>query len=176
VIEGASGQKYFDYVRDHVLMPAHMTHTFVDDVFAIVPHRARGYQKRNEQVQNAGLMDSSYKIPGGGLVTTAEDLVLFATAMMDNKIVKTETLAAMWSSTKLRDGQTSNYGLGFGVMMPEGEKYVAHSGSQQGTTTMLAMVPGKHFAVAALANMDGVNPGAVTSAILDLYHMPRPGK
>lgn len=176
VIEGASGQKYFDYVRDHVFMPGHMTHTFVDDVFAMVPHRARGYQKINGQVRNAGLMDSSYKIPGGGLVTTAEDLVLFATAMMDNKIVKAETLAAMWSPTKLRDGQTSNYGLGFGVLMPGGEKYITHNGSQQGTTTNLAIVPGKHFAVAALANMDGVNPGIVTNGILDLYQMPRPGK
>ena len=176
VIEGASGQKFFDYVREHVLMPAGMTHTFVDNVFAIVPHRARGYQKIEGQVQNAGLMDSSYKIPGGGLVTTAEDLVLFAAAMMDNKIVKAETLAAMWSPTKLRDGQMSPYGLGFGVQTTEGEKYVAHGGSQQGTTTTLAILPGKRFAVAALANMDGVNPSAVTNAILDLYHMPRPGK
>ena len=176
VIEGASGQKYFDYVRDHVLTPAHMTHTFVDNVFDIVPHRARGYQKMNGQVKNAGLMDSSYKLPGGGLVTTAEDLVLFATAMMDDKIVKAETLAAMWSPTKLRDGQNSPYGLGFGVLMPGGEKFVTHGGSQQGTTTTLAMVPGKHFAVAALANMDGVNPGVVTNGILDLYQMPRPGK
>src|SRR3954447_10287789 len=28
VIEGASGEKYFDYVREHVLLPAGMTHTF----------------------------------------------------------------------------------------------------------------------------------------------------
>jgi CubicO group peptidase (beta-lactamase class C family) len=121
-------------------------------------------------------MDSSYKIPGGGLVTTAEDLVLFATAMMDNKIVKAETLAAMWSPTKLRDGQMSPYGLGFAVQTPGGERFVGHGGSQQGTTTTLAILPGKRFAVAALANMDGVNPAAVTNAILDLYHMPRPGK
>ena len=39
VIEGASGEKFFDYVREHVLVPAGMTHTFVDDAFAIVPHR-----------------------------------------------------------------------------------------------------------------------------------------
>ena len=58
---------------------------YVDDVYAIVPHRARGYQKTAGQVQNAGLMDSSYKLPGGGLVTTAEDLVSFAIAMTDDR-------------------------------------------------------------------------------------------
>src|SRR5215470_5777928 len=57
VIEGASGQKYYDYLRDHILAPAGMTHTFVDDVYTIIPHRARGYQKMSGQVKNAGLMD-----------------------------------------------------------------------------------------------------------------------
>ena len=119
-------------------------------------------------------MDSSYKIPGGGLTTTAEDLVLFANAMMDNKVVKAETLATMWSPTKLRDGQISGYGIGFGVLMVGGEKYIAHSGGQQGTSTLLATVPGKRFAVAVLANMDGVDPSAALYAIFDLYQMPRP--
>src|ERR1041384_1543296 len=45
-IEGASGEKFADYVAKHVLAPAGMTHTFIDDVYEIVPHRARGYQKR----------------------------------------------------------------------------------------------------------------------------------
>jgi serine beta-lactamase-like protein LACTB len=88
VIEGASGEKYFDYLREHVLIPAGMTHTFVDDVYAILPYRTRGYQRVAGQIQNAGLMDSSYKIPGGGLVTTAEDFVRFGMSLMDGKIVK----------------------------------------------------------------------------------------
>ena len=54
-IEGASGEKFADYVAEHVLKPAGMTHTFVDDVFEIVPHRARGYQKVDGKVKNAGL-------------------------------------------------------------------------------------------------------------------------
>jgi CubicO group peptidase (beta-lactamase class C family) len=107
VIEGASGEKFADYVAEHVLKPAGMTHTFVDDLFEIVSHRARGYQKINGQVKNAGLMDSSYKIPGGGYVTTAEDLMRFAQALMDGKILKPETLAQMWTPTKLTGGKVS---------------------------------------------------------------------
>jgi serine beta-lactamase-like protein LACTB len=168
VIEGASGEKFQDYAAEHVLKPAGMTHTFVDDVFEIVPHRARGYQKIDGQVRNAGLMDSSYKIPGGGYVTTAADLVRFAEALMDGKIVKPATLALMWTPVK------SHYGLGFGVLMVDGEKYVAHGGSQQGTSTSMAILPDKHFAVAALANMDGVEPSEVVRGILEAYNMPHP--
>jgi serine beta-lactamase-like protein LACTB len=174
VVEGASGQRFEDYVAEHVLKPSGMTHTFVDDLFRIVPHRARGYQKLNGQVSNAGLMDSSYKIPGGGYVTTAEDLVRFAQALMDGKIVKPETLATMWMPAKLAGGKESNYGLGFGVMTVDGQQYVAHSGGQQGTSTLMVIIPGKHFVAAALANMDGVDPSEVVRGILDLFKMPSP--
>jgi CubicO group peptidase (beta-lactamase class C family) len=173
VIEGASGERFQDYVAEHVLKPAGMTHTFVDDVFEIVPHRARGYQKIDGQVKNAGLMDSSYKIPGGGYVTTAEDLVRFAQALMDGKIVTPGTLARMWTPVEIPGG-TSNYGLGFGVLMVDGEKYVSHGGGQQGTSTSMVIIPERHFAVAALANMDGVELSAVVRGILELYNMPYP--
>ena len=175
VIEGASGQKFEDYVAEHILNPAGMAHTFVDDVLRIIPHRAHGYQKINGQVRNAGLMDSSYKIPGGGYTTTAEDLVRFAQAMMDGKIMKREMVEQMWTPAKVTGpGKQSTYGLGFGVLMLEGGKYIAHSGGQQGTSTMLVIIPEKRFAVAALANMDGVNPGEVVRAILALFNMPTP--
>jgi serine beta-lactamase-like protein LACTB len=176
VIEGASAEKFGDYVAQHVFKPAGMTHTFVDDVYEIVPHRARGYTKIEKKVKNTGLMDSSYKIPGGGFVTTAEDLVNFTQALMDGKVVKASTLDVMWTPMKLKDGSSTTYGLGFGVQTPEGEKYVAHSGSQQGTSTAMVIIPGKHFSTAALANMDDVNPSEVIRGILDLYKLPYPNK
>lgn len=177
VIEGASSEHFFDYLREHVLTPAGMSHTFVDDVYAIVPHRARGYQFKKEQTQNAGLMDSSYKIPGGGLVSTAEDIVKFGMAMMYHKIVKAQTLASMWTPTgkpQLQGGKPSTYGIGFGILTVDGEQYVAHSGGQQGTSTNMEIIPGKRFVVAVFANSENCEPFAVVRAILDLYHMPRP--
>jgi serine beta-lactamase-like protein LACTB len=177
VIEGASGEKYFDYIRQHVLVPACMTHTFVDDVFAIVPHRARGYHLEQGKVQNAGLMDSSYKIPGGGLVSTAADLVRFDMALMDGKILKPESLATMWTPTGLpeyEDGKPSKYGMGFSITIFDGQKRVSHDGGQQGTSTEIAFFPARRLAVAAMANDEDAEPGDVVGAILALYHMPQP--
>ncbi len=183
VIEGASKERYADYVREHVLEPTGMTHTYVDDVFDIVPHRARGYTKIDGKVQNAGLMDSSYKIPGGGWDTTAEDLVRLGIALMEGKILKQDSLALMWTPTKLPvwsaanpNGKPSSYGFGFGVSDVHGEKYIAHSGGQQGTSTDMEIIPSRKFAVAAMANMDDVEPFDPIRDILDLLHMPRPGR
>jgi serine beta-lactamase-like protein LACTB, mitochondrial len=174
VIEGASGSRYFDYVREHVLVPAGMTHTFVDDVFAIVPHRARGYHLENGVAQNAGLMDSSYKVPGGGLVSTAEDLVRFDLALMDGKLLKPETLRAMWTPTglpTLKNGKPSKYGMGFSVNTFDGLTRISHDGGQQGASTYMCFFPDKRFAVAVMADADAANEGAIAGAILAVYHM-----
>jgi serine beta-lactamase-like protein LACTB, mitochondrial len=177
VIEGASGEKYFDYVRHHVLVPAGMTHTFVDDIFTIVPLRARGYHNEQGKEENAGLMDSSYKIPGGGLVSTAADLVRFDTALMDGKILRAETLTTMWTATGLptfKDGKPSKYGMGSGVTVIDGEKRISHSGGQQGTSTYMAFFPARRLAVAVMANDDSARPEDVVGSILGLYHLPQP--
>ncbi|HEV8236481.1 MAG TPA: serine hydrolase domain-containing protein [Gemmatimonadaceae bacterium] len=176
VIEGASGQSFYDYVREHVLIAAGMTHTVVDDIFAILPHRAHGYHGHRDSVANAGLMDGSYKIPGGGLVSTADDLVRFGMALMSGKLLKRETLDLMWTPTRvpvLDGGQPSTYGLGFEIVIVDGQKVVSHSGGQQGTTTHLVMIPGRSFAVATMANDDQAAPWDVSNAILDFYRMPR---
>jgi serine beta-lactamase-like protein LACTB len=176
VIEGASGEKFFDYVREHVLVPSNMTHTFVDDVYLIIPNRARGYQVHDGKVENAGLMDSSYKIPGGGLVSTAEDFVRFGSALMDGKILKSETLRLLWSPTgvpTLNGGKPSPYALGFGVLTAEGQQVVTHGGGQQGTSTEFVFLPSKHFAVAVFANDEDADPESIVNSILDLYRIPK---
>lgn len=177
VIEGASGHFYYDYVREHVLIPAGMTHTIVDAISTIVPHRARGYHGHRDSLTNAGLMDGSYKIPGGGLVSTAEDLVRFGMALMSGKLLKRQTLDQMWTPTglpQLGNGEPSRYGLGFEIVTVDGQKVISHSGGQQGTTTHLVMIPGRSFAAATMANDDQAAPWDVDNAILDLYRMPRP--
>jgi serine beta-lactamase-like protein LACTB, mitochondrial len=174
VIEGAARERLRDYVAEHVLKPAGMTHTFVDDVFQIVPHRGRGYQKINGQVENAALLDSSYKIPGGGYVTSAEDLVRFAQALLDNKLLKPKDRSDMWTASKESEAAGAGYGLGFGVI--QDGKYIWHTGSQAGASTDLLIIPAAHFAVAVMANMDGVNAQVedLARAIVEHLQLPYP--
>ncbi len=171
-IEGAAGARFQDYVGEHVLRPAGMTHTFVDNVFEIVPHRARGYQKIDGAVKNAGLMDSSYKTPGGGYVTTAEDLVRFAAALLDGKLLRPVTLTQMWTATPV-SGKNS-YGLGF--ELPEDGRFVMHTGGQSGTSTELLIIPQTHFAVAVLANLEHAQLRDLVRGILEAMKQPLPAQ
>jgi serine beta-lactamase-like protein LACTB, mitochondrial len=160
-IEGAAGERFADYVAAHVLAPAAMTHTFVDDSLEVVPHRARGYQLVDGVVRNSVLMDSSYKIPGGGYVTSAEDLVRFAQALLDGKLVKAATLKEMWTATAV--SAKDPYGLGFAL--PEGGRFVMHTGGQSGTSTELFIIPESHAAIAVLTNLEHADLRALVRAI-----------
>ncbi|MGH9646424.1 MAG: serine hydrolase domain-containing protein, partial [Bryobacteraceae bacterium] len=154
-IEGASGEKYVDYVQEHVLVPAGMTHTVVDDRFAIVPFRTRFYSKdKAGAIINADFLDSSYKIPGGGWLSSADDMAAFETAMLGDHILTHATSEAMWTPQKTADGKQDRYGLGWGTGYDLGVGEVGHAGGQQGTSTFFMIVPEKRAGIVVLMNLD----------------------
>ncbi|HEY1270875.1 MAG TPA: serine hydrolase domain-containing protein, partial [Terriglobales bacterium] len=78
VIEGASGQKFVDFLRQNIFVPAAMAMTQPDNRYAIIAHRTRFYQRdKAGAIVNADFLDSSYKIPGGGLLSSADDMARF---------------------------------------------------------------------------------------------------
>src|SRR5882724_3214079 len=167
VLEGAASQKYVDFLRENIFKPAGMAQTQADDFFAVIPRRTRWYHKdKSGIVHNAGVLDSSYKIPGGGLISSAADMALFESAMLANKFVKRPTRDLMWTTQKTSDGKSTGYALGWGVSEKFGIHILAHTGGQQGTSTALALVPERRAGVVVLANMDNVDSGSLADQIL----------
>ena len=169
VLEGAASEKYVDYAKENVFGPAGMEETQSDDFFAIVQHRTRWYHKdKSGIVRNAGVLDSSYKIPGGGLISSADDMARFEIAIMANKLLKPATREAMWTPQKAADGSQNGYALGWGTMKKYGLALVEHTGSQQGTSTSIILVPERRAGIVVLANMDDVDAGALSAEILKI--------
>jgi len=101
VMEGASGAKYTDYMRQNVLVRAGMKQTQPDDRLAVIPYRTRFYQKtKSGTVGNADFLDSSYKIPGGGWLSSAEDVARFEVAILNDELIKNTTRSLMWTPLK----------------------------------------------------------------------------
>jgi CubicO group peptidase (beta-lactamase class C family) len=170
VVEGASGQKFADFVSENVFKPAAMERIRVDSVADLIPNRAQGYRITDKGVlTNSPLADNSYKVPGGGFVSTAEDLARFAVALQTGKLLKRETLELMFTRQKLKDGKETNYGLGWGVAKrPTGERAIGHSGAQQRVSTFLHMQPDQGLAVVIMANLEGARLGDLAQQIGDI--------
>ena len=169
VFEGAASEKFVDYLRKNVLEPAGMEQTRDDDYFTVIPHRTRWYHKdKSGIVRNAGVLDSSYKIPGGGIISSADDMARFEAAILGDKLLKRSTRDLMWTSQKTSDGKETGYGLGWGIMEKFGLHMLVHTGGQQGTSTAFAVIPGKNAGVVVLCNIDDVDVNRLAMQILRL--------
>jgi serine beta-lactamase-like protein LACTB, mitochondrial len=169
VIEGASGMSYVDYLREQIFRPAGMIHTQPNDLSTIIVNRARFYRKGpTGEVQNAPRADTSYKIPGGGLCSTVEDLAHFAIAVQTGALVNKATLTRMFTRQSTRDGQDIPFGLGWMVDVQNGQKEVWHTGGLQGVSTILYMRPEHGFALTLLVNLEGLVTPSRASPIIEL--------
>jgi CubicO group peptidase (beta-lactamase class C family) len=156
-VEGASGMSYLDYVRQNVFEPAGMERTQADDVLALIPNRARGYQKTaTGELRNSPLADTSNKVPGGGLVATADDVARFGIALQGGVLLRKETLARMMTRQSTRSGRVTGSGLGVFVGERDGVREAWHTGGQPQVSTVLYMQTDRRIVVALLSNLEGI--------------------
>ncbi len=176
-IEGASGKNYADFIRDQVLVPARMPQTRPDDRFAVIPLRTRFYSKdRSGAVVNAEFLDSSYKVPGGGWLSSAPDMARFEEAILADRLVKRATRDTMWTPQMPSDGLGRMvYGLGWQAGTTQGVADVGHGGSQQGTSTMMLIAPDARAGVVVLINSDAAGASELASQLLAIVLGLPPG-
>jgi len=165
VIEAAAGARFVDVLRADVFDPAGMDSARDDDVFPIVPHRAEGYWRRADgTLLNAPLTDTSNRLPGGGLLGSADDVGRFASALLKGSLLKPETLESALAPQRLRDGKVTGYGLGWLVGRHAHRREAYHTGGQPEVSTVLYLVPDSGVAVAILADLEGVENGLLELA------------
>jgi serine beta-lactamase-like protein LACTB, mitochondrial len=157
VVEGAAGAPFLEVMRRQVFAPAGMAHTRDDDPSAILPNRAAGYARVKGELANAKHVDMSNRLPAGGFVTTAPELAAFAAMFIDCKLVSCATRDAMLKESALKNGDTVNYGMGWGIIEdasghPDGRAF--HGGSSPGASGILYIVPARRLAVVILSNLE----------------------
>lgn len=161
--ESAAGQPFLDMMQTEVFGPLGMTHTGGDDKLHPVAGRAGDYQNifRDGHVVAAPETNSSNKWAGGGFRSTPRDLAVFGAALLGGKVVSAESLQAMFTPRKLRNGAVNpqDYALGFRVDIIKDPAYpgkswrtVHHGGVAVGSQAMLVLMPDSNVVVALTAN------------------------
>jgi len=185
-IEGASGMPYAQYMDEHVFRPAGMAHTRVDFHYFVIPDRAAGYMKLDEEtykslpasaqaiarpgtIYNAMLHDTSMKVPAGGLLSTAEDLARFGIALNTGALLPKEAVEAMWTEQKTTAGEGTGYGMGWGVTPAQGGiRRLSHSGNQAGASSAIQEIPELGVTIAVMTNLEDYETGKLSRAIIDI--------
>ena len=171
VIENASGLSFEEYLRKNIFEPAGMKSTLPGYQQEIINGRAGMYMRNKYRLLgNAPLADLSNKYPGGGLLSTSEDLLKFSVSLLEGKLIKPEYLDSMLVPAKLKNGVRINYGLGFTLGTDNsGRKYFAHEGYSG--SSLLIIYPAEKLAAVDLINIRDRNNGTaafdLASIVLD---------
>jgi D-alanyl-D-alanine carboxypeptidase len=160
IVENASGQNYFEYVRDHIFAPAGMKDTASYAVHDIVPNLGTGYTRfdngdplgiepRRNNVMTLPMQGS----PAGGGYSTAPDLLRFAQALRAHKLVSAE-LTEKLTSGKVDTPMGARYSYGFIEEMIDGKSVRGHSGGAPGINSYLNIFWDGSYTVIVQGNYD----------------------
>lgn len=171
ILEKVTGQKYEDYMQQHIWGPAGMTHSSLEIAGQSYPNKASLYKRdKKGQFTPDKQTDLSVKYPGGGVLSTVPDLLRFGQAVLDNQLITAETLEMMRVPADV-EWKSTPYGMGwFVVNDPVYGRIVRHGGRQSGTNTYLSIFLDQRFVVAVMAN-DYDSAAGVGGLHKDLYEL-----
>ena len=170
VIENVSKTSFENYLRKNIFEPAGMRATRVDRQRSIIYERVRGYEKSpDRRFINSPLADLSFKIAGGGLISTSEDLLLFVKALLEEKLISKSTLQMMINPTILKTSQRINYGFGFSLADPSDSlNWFGHEGRGTGFSSGIIIIPDEDLAAVYLINIRDRNLGNPCRDIINI--------
>jgi CubicO group peptidase (beta-lactamase class C family) len=102
----------------------------------------------------------------GMLAMTASDLAKWDISLINRSLLSPESYRQMFGVTVLRNGASSNYGLGVFTTMSAGHFLVEHNGEVSGFTAENFVYPDDSAAIVVLTNQDAAPAsGAIASGI-----------
>ena len=168
VVQRAGKQDFDQAVARRIAQPAGMHTLAPDRPWVELPHRSAGYRKdASGEIVLSADVDVSWKLAGGGFVSNVHDLGAFASAMLACTLLDREERESMWTPQSTRNGEATEYGLGFRIDSHRGERLIQHSGAQEKTRTRLLILPERDVAVAMMCNSEWADLAPLGSQLLD---------
>jgi CubicO group peptidase (beta-lactamase class C family) len=165
IIEKLTGGPYEQYLRRTFFLPLGMYETGY-----ILPawgeaRMAQGYRGRELWGTVLGHpldADGPYWVlrANGGIHSTSYDMLRWARALMDGRVLKPESLAKLWAP-QVSEGGDSFYGYGWSIMTLPGDfKVVTHNGGNGIFFADFALVPKAGLVIFLQTNVVADLPGA----------------
>jgi len=167
IIEKISGKTYEEYIQKNIFDKAGMKHSYFESMTNIIPVRAAGYDGRDSATyQNASYYERSWAIGAGNIMSTTGDLLIWNEALITDLFASKELLQKAFTSYKLSNGISANYGYGWNVTPLNNYTIIKHGGAINGYLSDGVSVPEERFYIAALTNTTGKSPDEITTKIL----------
>ncbi|MFE4764671.1 serine hydrolase domain-containing protein [Bacillus mycoides] len=164
LIEKVTGNSYATEIKERIIKPLELSNTFLPGNLTVIPgaNSARGY------IQIAGLRElldctnfnPSIASSSGDMISTADDLNKFFSALLGGKLLKEDQLKQMLTSVPTGKGDIVNrYGLGISeTKLKNGVSVWGHTGGIPGFRTLVGgTLGGRHMMTVNINYMGGAN-------------------
>lgn len=170
IVEAASGQRFADFLREHIFEPAGMRSAVVHDHSSPdISGRVYGYDKvddgftRNDEHFLNGIIGS------GGVYASLNDLYAWDQALYGGRVVTQGSLRDAWTPATLNDGSRIDYGFGWRIDCFHGHRRIGHGGSWVGFRTAIARFPDERLSIVVLTNGSWFEPERYVDQIAAIY-------
>jgi CubicO group peptidase (beta-lactamase class C family) len=150
IVEAVSGSDWYDYVRARVYQPAGMRDTGDLPESVSVPGRATGYTFNGGKWGTDADLLPWRGTPAGGGYSTAADMLRFAEALHDGKLIP----PALLNEATAPQNNGHWYGYGFETHGKGVTRYFSHSGGAYGSNAEFRVYPELGVVAIALCNTD----------------------
>lgn len=179
IIENVAHEDYDSYIQRHVFAPAGMHASGFDRLDEVTPKLSVGYYHDGmfSTIWKADWSKIQFKGgPAGGGYSNNTDLLLFADALRNGRLVTPTTLAKMFADEV--PAGPGGEAAGFGDRLSHGSPIRGHGGGIEGTTADILMVWNANAAVALTSNEGQSQTWMLAENIADLLaaEAEKPGK
>jgi CubicO group peptidase (beta-lactamase class C family) len=154
LIEQWTGERYDTFIQERILRPLGMSETQELGRSATVPNQVVGYDApKHGRWQKANVQNGPAMYASAGMVSTAQDMATYMTALLSGRILDPATYELMWTATpSLQYGVPSSpteRGLGWDTVIATsaGPTEVTKSGQVPGFNSELILFPSSHSGV-----------------------------
>ena len=178
-VEAASGEPFFDFMRERVFDPLGMRDTMAETAAKPVPDRVTFYFPRFAADPTYGLhlmrdIELSCYAGSGAFLSTPSDLVRFGMGMNGGKLLRRATVELLQAPQRLASGEETGYALGWDLetvtLAGERTRAAGHDGSTLGGTVATLMTfPERGIAVAVTSNISYADTPALALGIAQAF-------
>jgi CubicO group peptidase (beta-lactamase class C family) len=162
MIEKATGQSYFDYIRQNIFARAGMMQTDFIDLDDIHSNVAEGYVPlKGEDGTVTGWKKNIYSATAGGAAdggstSIVDDLVRFLRALRDGKLFKNELVESMLTPKVIAEEADPRWRYSFGcfILLDDKENILrwGHTGEEDGVSCRVLYYPKQKLDAVILGN------------------------
>ncbi|WP_196140398.1 serine hydrolase [Aliikangiella sp. G2MR2-5] len=163
ILEKVSKKEYSELLQQYVVKPLGLKNTYYGDKISSKNNEAYSYQFESDKWLESSETNMSIPHGAGAVVSTPEDLTIFLSSLLENKLLTEKSVESM---KKIEQG----YGKGLTVF-PFGEKRAfGHGGGIDGFVSNAAYLPEDKLAISVTANGVNYNFNNVLIGVLSIYY------